>query len=171
MQADKMVYNGRVDLPTGSLAPRYNDYSMVAESVQVPKSFVNDALKGNIEKNEVSKLFFSDMNIQMIQRGIKNLVLNKTCGKTRIGNQSVNEILVIMRSIYLLHSINSFVDVLEQVRSLNSRVLQYSVEQILSEVSLHESYLETITTLPKPMAYGENTSTYGTKSQEFKPRF
>ena len=63
-------------------------------------------IKGNFEKNCVNDLFFSQTNIDALQTGMKNLVASKTNGKHIIGNQSENELMIIMRGIYLEYGQN-----------------------------------------------------------------
>lgn len=152
--------NGRID----NLTFNYKDYDTYVES---PKDFLSFALKGTIGKSPVSELFFSKANIDALQVGLTNSILNETCGKTRIGKQSVNELLTVMRGIFLQNSKNSKFQIVEQVKELNTQVLNFCVPKIMSELRMHEKYISDITTLPQPIGRGENTSAYGTRTQEY----
>lgn len=154
--------NGRI---TFDQSERYDDYKLYNGTI---KSYEHDALKGNIQKNNVSCIYFSKTNIEALQLGIKNMVLNKTCGKIKIGDQSVDELLIIMRAIYLNKSKNSILDPLKQVKDLNSQVLNYSVPKIIEEAKMHTSYINRITQLPVPLEHGEATSVKGTKTLELR---
>jgi uncharacterized protein YnzC (UPF0291/DUF896 family) len=158
----------RIELPPNYDAP---DYSMFGADPNLQRSFTSDALKGNLQKNGVSVLFFSQMNIDILQTGIKNMVLNKTCGKQRVGTQSEQELMTIMRSIYLQNGKNSVDNVIQQVKILNENVLEYSVPRVLDGLAMQTSYIDRITTLQQPLDKPISASSYGTKSQEFKPRF
>ena len=151
--------NGRVILDTSRPSPA--DFG-IREPTQ--KNFVSDALKGNIGKNPVSELFFSDINIDALQIGMRNMVLNKSCGKYKIGRQSDKELTIIMRAIFLQNSVNSKYDVIGQVRNLNENVLNFAVPRLINELEMHDTYLQDIQRMPIPMAYGENTSVAGTKN-------
>lgn len=158
------AFNGRVFIgPSHSAAP---DYQNVAEVSRVPSKFKDDVAKGNMADGPVMDLFFSELNINMLQKGIVNMVLNKSCGKYRIAQQSTSELLTIMRATYLQESMNSIVDVVGQVKRLNELVLMYSVPRIINEKEMHDRYIKDISTLPVPMAYGQATSVAGTKTLE-----
>lgn len=152
--------NGRI----GKLDYNYKDYDANPET---PEKYLEFALKGTIGKTPVSELFFSQTNIDALQVGLINSVLNATCGKTRIGKQSTNELLTIMRGIFLQNSKVSRFNVVEQVKELNTQVIRFCVPKIISELKMHEKYLSDITTLPQPIGRGENTSVYGMRTQEF----
>jgi hypothetical protein len=153
--------NGRITFETKS---NYTDYQLhVNKHV---KNFEHDALKGNLETNPVACLFFGPENVSILQTGMRNMVLNKTCGRISIGDQSVDELLIIMRSMYLNHSKNSILDVVSQVRELNKRVLQFAVPRIIEEAKMHQAYIKRISELPTPLDHGKNDSVKGSKSLE-----
>lgn len=151
-------YNGRVKFDDREV---YNDYVLHRNN---NTNYEHDALKGNISKNKISCIYFSNTNIEALQQGIYNMVLNKSCGKIRIGKQSVDELLIIMRGIYLQYSENSLLDPIKQVRDLNTRVLNYAVPIIIEEAKMRASYIHTISNLPVPMELGKATSIKGEKS-------
>lgn len=138
----------------------FSDFE-VGTNKQTPKNFVNDALRGNLGRGPVSDLFFSDRNIDALQLGLHNMVLDKSCGKYNIGRQSINELLVVMRGIYLQDSKNILHDVVGQVRDLNAQVLAFLVPRIMSELDMHETYIKDVNTMPVPISRGENTGIYG----------
>ena len=160
--------NGLIDL--GNSIGAVKDYSLFSEDSKAPCNFASDALKGNIQLTPVSKLFFSKFNIEVLQKGIRYTVLNKTCGKYNIGNQSSTELMVIMRSIYLQESMNSILDIVKQVKELNARVIMYSAPRIIEEVRMHNAYIERISQMPIPLTHGVSTSLAGTKTLEM-PKF
>jgi hypothetical protein len=159
---------GRLNLDISVSQPDYNSF---VECRSMPTNYVNDAIKGNMAQTPVSELFFSDYNVQLLQKGIQNMVLNKSCGKYKIGTQSPNELLTVMRATYLQDGLNSIANVVHQVKKLNEIVLMYCVPRILSELEMHNTYLKDISTLPVPMKYGENTNVAGTKTLELKHFF
>lgn len=150
--------NGLVDFNNNV---RYRDFKENPSNVC---NYQHDALKGNLSNNPVASLFFSNQNIKALQVGMKNMVMNKTCGRLQVGDQSVDELLIIMRSIYLEHSKNSILDVVRQVRDMNGMVLSFAVPRIIEEVDMHNSYIERITKLPVPLELAQNDSVKGSKT-------
>ena len=161
--------NGRVFIGIGDTTNKQQpDYRSFVEERSTPSDYEHDAVKGNVASNPVSNLFFSDVNIDALQRGIINMVLNKSCGKLNVGKQSTSELLIVMRAKYLQESINSFIDVVGQVKRLNEQVLVYCIPRIMNELEMHNTYIRDISTLPVPMRHGESTSVAGTKTLERK---
>jgi hypothetical protein len=153
--------NGRITFETKT---KYSDYELRENKNNA--NFEHDALKGNLETNPVACMFFGPENVAILQVGMRNMVLNKTCGKISIGDQSIDELLIIMRSIYLNNSKNSVLDLISQVRDLNERVLQFAVPRIIEEAQMHQAYIKRITELPTPLEHGKNDSVKGSKSLE-----
>ena len=150
--------NGLVDFNNDE---RYRDFKQNPSNIC---NYQHDALKGNLSNNPVATLFFSNQNIKALQVGIQNMVMNKTCGRLRVGNQSVDELLTIMRGIYLEHSKNSILDIVRQVKDMNGMVLSFAVPRIIEEVDMHNSYIERITKLPVPLELAQNDSIKGSKT-------
>ena len=57
-------------------------------------------LEGIQEVSKLSKQYFSKQNINKIQQGIQKQIYIKSNYKYKIGNQSENELIVIMRAMY-----------------------------------------------------------------------
>lgn len=122
----------------------------------------------NLNCTAVSDMFFSVDNINLLQIGIRNKILNDTNGKYHIGRQSDDELKIIMRSIYFQHSKNAPNKIKEQVRELNTRVIEWSVPQILTNLKQEEKYLYDISTLPEPLERAVLPSQKGSKTLEYK---
>ena len=86
-------------------------------------NFNTDSIKGNLSENSLNSLFFSELNLDAIQLGIKNLVAKKTNGKHILGRQSDTELRIIMRSIYLQYGRNLNEDIILQVKDLNKCII------------------------------------------------
>jgi hypothetical protein len=129
---------------------------------------VNNITSRNYSENCVSNLFFSQFNIDILQEGLRNMILNKTDGKFNINKQSETELKIIMRSIYLQFSKNSSNDITTQVKELNKLVLEWAVPEIISNIKQHENYKQDISTLPIPIERAQLTSQKGTRVLELK---
>ena len=83
----------------------------------------------------LSKKFFSNNNKEILQANMKNLVYKKI--GVKIGRQSDEELVAVMRSIFFQHSRNKADKINEQVVELNKLVLKYCVNNIVSNVMQH----------------------------------
>ena len=120
-------------------------------------------IKGNFEKNCVNDLFFSQQNIDALQIGLKNMVANKTNGKHIIHPQSVTELSIIMRSMYLQYGLNLETNIVEQVKDLNQKVLDFAVPRILVDLEQYEKYVQDASKVHVPMERSVNLSNKGNK--------
>jgi hypothetical protein len=157
--------NGRIDL-TGFLK-KVPILNYMQEPVNNCK-FNERALEGQLQRTPLSDLFFSAMNIDALQLGIKNRVANETEGKYIIGRQSDAELKIVMRSVFLQYAKHQPDRIVEQVRELNKLVLDFSANQVLSNLRQYIIYKKDASTLPLPIEWGVNPSVKGTKNLELK---
>jgi hypothetical protein len=110
------------------------------------------SLKGILEESTVSNYFFSDMNIQAINKIIRYKIFKKL--NKIISNQSMSELSVIMRSIFLQNSDSSLStskEILFNIKKLNGLVVDYSIQRIKINLEQYDGYLDKISKLPEPM--------------------
>lgn len=109
------------------------------------------SLKGIIQETPMSNLFFSDMNIDVIQMTIRYQIFKDK--NKNIGYQSENELFTIMRSIYLQYanSVLTSDKMLSNLKTLNKSVVDYSVGNIGEQLDQYDAYLEKISSAPVPM--------------------
>jgi hypothetical protein len=109
------------------------------------------SLKGIIQETPMSNLFFSDMNVKVIQMTIRYQIFQNK--DKSIGYQSENELFAIMRSIYLQYanSVLTSDQMLTNLRTLNKSVVDYSVGNIGEQLDQYNAYLEKISSAPVPM--------------------
>jgi hypothetical protein len=124
------------------------------------------------EKNGslVSRLFFSDLNVSALQEGIRYSVYKET--KQVIDRLPTEDLVVLMRSTYLSNARNLPYEVTEQVRELNSILLNVMVRKISSEVSFRKHYLTDLTQDGYSSAQiprATNVSSKGDRSLELRP--
>jgi hypothetical protein len=162
--------NGRVNLgapsgPGGSVNVPGFSYRTTAET-----TFATDALRGNWEVTELSKAFFSKENATAIQKSIRNAVYVKSGAKQYvIDDQSMDELTIIMRTIYLQYAQNLPYDTTGQISDLNQKVVDWSVPHILSAVDHYNYYLNDISHMPVPLARSVSLSSAGTRSLPLSP--
>jgi hypothetical protein len=109
------------------------------------------SLKGIIQETPMSNLFFSDMNVKVIQMTIRYQIFKNK--DKLIGYQSENELFAIMRSIYLQYanSVLTSDQMLTNLRTLNKAVVDYAVGNIGGQLDQYKAYLEKISSAPVPM--------------------
>ena len=113
--------------------------------------FSTSQIKGIREESPLSQYFFSNDNIEGIQKSIRYDIYNKT--NNVVDFQSTNELLIIMRSIFLKFADNSVnsLDFLPHLLSLNQKVIDFSVGQIDTQVQQYGSYISRLESLPVPL--------------------
>ena len=136
----------------------------------VERDFQNDMLRGNWEKSPVSERFFSAENVGRLQNQIRKEVYDRSQPKGYvIDKQSVEELKIIMRAIYLQYARNLPNDIAGQVDDLNRKVCDWSVPHILSAVDHYFFYIDDISHLPVPLPHMQHLSRAGTKSLPANP--
>jgi len=159
--------NGRVafaDKDSTVFLPEFNT------NTSVEKDFQTDMLRGNWEKSPVSKGFFSAENVALLQNRIRKAVFDRSQPKGYvIDNQSIDEIKIIMRAIYLQYARNLPKDFPGQIDDLNTKVIDWSVPHILSAVDHYHFYINDISHLPIPLAQPQHLSRAGTRSLPAHP--
>ena len=117
------------------------------------------------ESTLLSTTFFLPENMQILQNALRRRVFQQT--NTHILEQNVEQLQIVMRSIYLQYSNNrtDSADIIrEQVQNLNEKVLDYCARSVISNLRQYEQYRKDISSLPVPMEYGLSTSQTGTRS-------
>uniref|UniRef100_A0A6C0CS22 Minor capsid protein P8 central region domain-containing protein n=1 Tax=viral metagenome TaxID=1070528 RepID=A0A6C0CS22_9ZZZZ len=157
--------NGRINILTDSsriLIPE------VQRKEVNNKTFYAEALIGGFSPTPVSNLFFSTNNIDILQDGIRYSIYKRTNKQYVIGRQNDHDLKIVMRSIYLQYGRNLPTDIVGQVKELNSRVLEWTVNEVLSNLKQYQVYRKDASTLPMPMDYGSFVTQKGTKTLETK---
>lgn len=109
----------------------------------------------------LNKLFFSEFNIQVVQKSIRQAFKNKT--GVSIDYQNAGDLYAIMRVVFINNAGNHYANVKEQVKFMNSVVIKTTLPQIQSGVAQYMGYIRDIDTLVVPPTPPANTSTYGMK--------
>lgn len=120
----------------------------------------------NMNCTDLSAIFLSDDNVNLLQIGIRNKILNLSNGKYNIGKQSDIDLKIIMRSIYFQYGKNPSNDLRAQVLDLNTRVIDWCVPEILSNIKQSDKYIMDISTLPVPLDRPNLTTQKGLRQLE-----
>jgi hypothetical protein len=119
-------------------------------------SIEQDPLMGILEQTPLSMLFFHPSNIETIQGELRFRVYKET--GIIVGPQSVKELIIVMRSIFLQDSINRSDNLKQQVVKLNEKVLEYCVKNVSANAEMQKKFEQDIGTLPIPMAHPVGTT-------------
>jgi hypothetical protein len=155
--------NGRVNFGRAGVtsALQLPGFDYRKESVA---SEADDAIRGNVMANPLNQTFFSPANVQIVQNKLRREVYDRSKGEFLIDDQSVDELLIVMRAMYLQYGKNQPDRIREQIMELNQIVTDWCIPKILSECSMHKTYLHDIQNLPIPMEQPVHISQKGTKS-------
>lgn len=165
MDYNKYILNGRVNLFDATTKPTYK-INNASPSLYTEKTAntINRLYTGNC----LSEMYFSKENIEIIQEGIINSVYNKSNGEYSISKQSEQELSIVMRSIYLQYSKNLNFNMNEQLLELNTRVIRWCVDEIITNIKQYVNYRKNVSTLPMPLEHAQLPSQKGTKTLEIK---
>jgi len=122
---------------------------------------------GLIEKTKLSTMFFSENNINLLQKLIKYNVKTKT--NKIISEQSNEELFIIMKSIFLNESnlgVKTDSCIKKELRKLDLLVTNECTKKIVTQIKQHIIYLDNINNLAVPMERAESTNIKGTKINE-----
>lgn len=159
------MQNGRVNTTQDA---NYALYNLFQNGNNQMSEFSREAIIGIHTTTPLNDLFFSEKNVKALQQGIHNVVANKSQGEFLIGSQSEVELQVVMRAIYLKEAQHHDYGIIEQVRELNQKVIDYCVPRILEEVRMFKYYKKDVSQLPVPLARGEFSSSKGLRVLESK---
>jgi hypothetical protein len=163
-----MNTNGRVNIINPDINIKFNMMDKIL--IDDCTSF-RDTINVNYENTPLINAFFSSKNIQIIQNGIRANVYKKSDGEFIISQQDCDTLKIIMRGVFLQHSMNMQYNYTEQISQLNEMVIDFSVKQIMGEIESYIKYKRDVSTLSMPLPLPIMTSTVKTKQLELKQWF
>ena len=104
---------------------------------------------------------FSEFNMNVLQRGIRQDFKNKT--GIAIDYQNPDDLYSIMRVVFINNSGYHNTNVQEQVRYMNGIVIKTAIGQIQSGVSQYMGYVHDVDQGLQPIDRPVSTTTYGNK--------
>ena len=155
--------NGRVNFGRAGVTPasQLPGFDYRTTTVQ---SEADDAIRGNVMATPLNQTFFSPANVQIVQNKLRRDVYDRSGGEFLIDNQSVEELLTVMRAMYLQYGKNQPTRIREQIEELNQIVADWAVPKIVAECSMHKTYLHDIQNMPVPLPHPIKMSKTGSKS-------
>jgi len=144
-------YNGRVNIVMAEEDPdtRFKMHEKI--SIKNKASNYFESLNGSWEWNVLAQVYFSAENIQIVQNGIRAGVYKMSDGKYNVPPQNIDNVKIIMRSIYMQYAEHYPKDITSQVERLNQLVLDYAVPNVYNEAVAYFKYVQDQSTLAVPM--------------------
>ena len=159
--------NGRVDIQTPSTKNLFAMYDRIPTNQCA--TYLNST-EGLWDETQLSKLFFSEKNIQILQNGIRAGVYDKSNRQYVIGPQDCDSLKIVMRSIFLQYAANQPTNIRQQIQQLNQLVLNYCIQQVYSEAQGYLKYISDASNMYVPLA-PPIMSTNNDKELVLKPWF
>ena len=124
------------------------NFSMESREEYTPyntSNLANTVLRGIVEDNELSRLFFSEENIKRIQKKLKVTVYERSQGKFKLEeDQDESDLIVVMRAVYFDNCRNLEHNPIRQVKQLNDKVVEYIVPDMLTNIRQYYGYIRDI---------------------------
>jgi hypothetical protein len=151
MILDMQKYNGRVNIIS---QPDPDVIFKMQERIFLKNkstSYVS-ALSGNDwEDNLLSRAFFSAENIQIIQNGLRAGVYELSKHEIILPPQNIDQLKIIMRSIYFQFAEHRRDQITEQIERLNKIVLDEIIPKVYGEAMGYLKYMQDQSSLVVPM--------------------
>jgi hypothetical protein len=115
--------------------------------------------------DEISRIFYSEENINRIQKMIKKTIFERTKGQYKLDeDQDESDLLISMRAVFLEHSRFLPNMIVHQVKELNRRTVEYLVPDMITEIKQHYAYIKEINEPIKPIARPMNVNNAGRRT-------
>ena len=142
--------NGKINIMGPNISAKF---SMMDKIPINTNTNYQNVLTGNFERSKLSDAYFSRQNIQIIQNGIRKGVYDKSQSQILVDNQPEDQIVTVMRAIYLQHSKNLEINIPQQIADLNNLVLNYCINNVFNEAVAYLKYKEDASTMHVPMQH------------------
>ena len=121
----------------------WSDYSQSTNNWATENSIQKSLLKGVYQPTPLGELFFSQENINRIQKMIKYEVFVRTNGKYKLEvEQNETDLLVVMRDIYITCGKNMPYQMVRQVKELNHRTVEKIIPDMISMIKQDDAYIQ-----------------------------
>ena len=157
VRAQQYGFNGRIFLEPDRHVKQYELYQDSSHKQDTNVSIISNM----IVPNALSRSYFSNDNIECLQRQIIQQVYNKS--QKQISKQSYQELQIIMKSIYLQFGKNFPDNIDKQISILNTYVIDECVRIIVPNLLQYKKYLDEISNPVPVMPRAEIVSNKGTK--------
>jgi hypothetical protein len=142
------------EMPTAFLWDNTNSNELRNELIK------NQVRISECEQGDLENFFFSDGNIDLINKQLIMTVFKKTNGEFKISTQKYEDLIIVMRYTFIEYARHLPYDITNQIRELNSIVIGQILPNIITQITQRKEYLRVISEpreiLPNPIS--ESTS-------------
>jgi len=143
-------YNGKVNIMGPNIAAQF---SMMDKIPINTNTNYQNVLAGTFERSQLSTSFFSKNNIDLIQNSIRKGVYDKSNQRILIDKQAEDQVVLVMRSMYLQYSKNLDTNIGKQIEELNNHVLNYCIPSVYNEAVSYLKYKEDSSSMHRPIQH------------------
>ena len=125
----------------------------------------NELIKNQVrisecEQGDLEKYFFSDENIDLINKQLIIEVFKKTKGEFKISSQKYEDLIIVMRYTFIEYARHLPYDIINQIRELNTIVVSQILPNIITQITQRKEYLRVINSPREilPLPKSESTS-------------
>ncbi len=129
---------GMQDLPSAYFCDNVKSNALRNELIK------NQVRISECEQGDLENVFFSDENMSFINKQLILSVYKKSNGKFKISEQSKQDLIIVMRYVFLEHSRHLPYDIAGQIKELNCRVVSEILPNIITNVNQRVDYLDEI---------------------------
>lgn len=152
--------------PDDVLAIEEKPFSLFSGERSTEDPYVAVLRSTRISDTPLARAFFGRRNVDVLQCGLRGAIRERT--GYSIDRQSEEELLVVMRYVYIQHGAN--LGGADEVRRLNRLVLREIVPQVGAALMQYVGYLRDASRVAAPLPRGVATSTKGTKTAPLPDR-
>ena len=125
------------------------------------KELRNELIKNQVrisecEQGDLETFFFSNENINLINKQLILNVFKKTNGEFKISPQKNEDLIIVMRYTFIEYARHLPYDITNQIRELNSIVIGQILPNIITQITQRKEYLRVISEprelLPLPIS-------------------
>lgn len=129
------------------------------------KELRNELIKNQVrisecEQGDLETYFFSNENIDLINKKLILDVFKKTNGEFKISPQKTEDLIIVMRYTFIEYARHLPYDISDQIRELNCIVVGQILPNIITQISQRTEYLRVISApreiLPLPTSESSN---------------
>ena len=150
-------------------AKKYSDYELHTTNKNALNNTYSKNITNNIiENTPLSNYFFGITNINHIKVLLSKIIKQKTNYSITPSAQSTEEILTVMRSIYLTNSKNDTKQIKDQIIDLNYAVILDLYPRTVSNIKHYLLYIRDHGSRPLPMEHPKHMSNAGMKANRVR---
>lgn len=156
------VKNGTIDYTKDNVAS-YDEKYEIYNNKDYDRA--RAATQSFFEINDITRIFFSNKNMQRIQRKIRDEVCRITKGQYVLDcDQDESDLTIIMRGVYFDKGKNLPDNPIRQVKILNQQTVDYLVPDLISNVKQYFGYIRDINAPLEPIARPMALNTSGRRT-------